>query len=920
MKKIKEDIKEEVKEKKKLRDRLYTPAGVRNRKILCMLMFCGFMAGLYFCFLAVLYYGKGIFSKQDYFNSVKYNVNLQDDVMELLRNVQEVIENDGIMKEFSIYDVEKGVITTYNADDIESIESIMENADFSQMYKLKDWVVKEKSVSYDLSSLQQAKMFLNSDYSKNCYIYFSSDAFISLFEKSGIVNKNQKLSDRHSQESYMVYSDENRELAAQGYEIGKTPKSEIFKYNTTDIPYAVYDPVENIFYSFWDDYFELYPQYIYNCEELKGYLEENGYFEEATDSFVIPLLKSYNLDATAIWDSIKNDQNIYKDAVKYFERVENSGFLYYLESKNHKVYKNVELKDLAKRAEYAYIMVPDSLYESKQENVIDLKAEYETKYGGSLNVYNGLEETFGMIFPKDSVLYFGFDVNAADILNAGSAVKGYFEWSEVVEYIWPFTAGAAVCFAILLVLAVSLLITTGRTGRGVKEVTLCRFDWLPLELWLLLAVSITFGLAVLNINNAFFLSGWNGRLSVNALPFGISCIPFGIAFMEFSLSFARRIKAGNLWKNLLITRPFRKDRVKGGNDDGFTRFFWKIKEWIIDRYKKIRFKLCVWLCVFVILQIPCIWIMVECSGDTFIVDCAVSLYVCLIAVAGMRLHNIEKDIAALSAAVDEITKGNLDAKCQIGNAFLLFQDLDNGINHIGDGLKAAVETSLKDERMKTELITNVSHDLKTPLTSIINYIDLLKKEEMPNDEARHYIEVLETKAQRLKHLTEDLVEAAKATSGNIDLEMMPLTFDELMKQALGEFDDKFQKKNLTLVAAYPKEPAVIVADGRRLYRVIENVLQNAYKYALEGTRIYAELSNNQKVITFTLKNVSAAPLNISPEELMERFTRGDASRTTEGSGLGLSIAKDLTRLQGGTFDILLDGDLFKVVVSFSEYK
>lgn len=911
MGKIKED-----KKKKKLWDRLYKTSGVRSRKILCMLMFCGFMAGFYFCCFAVLEYGTDIFKKQDYFNSTKYMVNLQNDVMELLGNIQEVIENDVITEEFSIYDVERGLITTYNSSDVDDIISIMENSDFSQMYKLKDRVVKEKSVSYDLSSLQGAKMFLNSEYSKNCYIYFSPDAFISLFEKSGIVNENQKLSYRHSEKSYIVYFDANKELASQGYEMGKTPKNDIFKYNTANIPYAVYDPVENIFYSEWDAYFELYPQYIYDCEELKGYVQENRDFEEETDSFVIPLLWSCNLNYTDIRDSIGNAQKRHNEALKYFEKLENSGFLYYLDTNNNKVYKNAELKDIAKNAEYAYIMALDSSYGAEQGTLTDLRTEYEAEYESSLNVYTGLTQDFGNIFPKESVLYFGFDINAADI-NAGRTVNGYFEWSKAVEYIWLFASGAVVCFAILLVLAVSLLITTGRSERGVKEVTLCRFDRLPLELWLFLNLSITFGLAALNINFWFI---WNENREVNALIFGVCCIPFGIAFMEFCLSFARRIKAKNLWKNLLITIPFRKNGIKGDSDNGFIGAFGEIKGWITDRYKKTEFKLCIWLCIFVILQIPIIFVMVECNGDPFIFGCAVSLYVCLMVVVGMRLHNIEKDIGALSGTVDEITKGNLDAKCRIGNAFSLFQDLDNGINHIGDGLKAAVETSIKDERMKTELITNVSHDLKTPLTSIINYIDLLKKEEMPNDKVRHYIEVLETKAQRLKHLTEDLVEAAKATSGNIELEMMPLTFDELIKQALGEFEDKFRKKKLTLVAAYPKEPAVIMADGRRLYRVIENVLQNAYKYSLEGTRIYAELSNNQKVIEFTLKNVSAAPLNISPEELMERFTRGDASRTTEGSGLGLSIAKDLTRLQGGTFEILLDGDLFKVVVTFSEYQ
>ena len=178
---------------------------------------------------------------------------------------------------------------------------------------------------------------------------------------------------------------------------------------------------------------------------------------------------------------------------------------------------------------------------------------------------------------------------------------------------------------------------------------------------------------------------------------------------------------------------------------------------------------------------------------------------------------------------------------------------------------------------------------------------------------------MDAKANRLKQITEDLVEAAKATSGNIELEMVPLTFDELMKQALGEFEDKFAARNLTVIAHYPEKPAVVMADGRRMFRILENILQNAYKYALEGTRIYADLSNNRGEITFTLKNVSAAVLNISPDELMERFTRGDSSRTTEGSGLGLTIARDLTRLQNGNFEIILDGDLFKVIVTFPEF-
>lgn len=268
----------------------------------------------------------------------------------------------------------------------------------------------------------------------------------------------------------------------------------------------------------------------------------------------------------------------------------------------------------------------------------------------------------------------------------------------------------------------------------------------------------------------------------------------------------------------------------------------------------------------------------------------------------------------------QIKEGNLKEPVAVNAKTKLFQEMADGINHISDGLQAAVETSIKDERMRTELITNVSHDLKTPLTSIINYIDLLKTQSMLTPEAEHYVEVLEAKAQRLRHLTEDLVEAAKATSGNIELEMMPLAFDELMKQSVGEFEDKYAAKNLTLVTSYPERKVMIMADGRRMYRVIENVLQNAYKYSLEGTRVYADLKIDGQNTIFTLKNISKAELNISADELMERFTRGDSARSTEGSGLGLSIAKDLTRLQSGTFSISLDGDLFKVSILFPEYK
>ena len=238
------------------------------------------------------------------------------------------------------------------------------------------------------------------------------------------------------------------------------------------------------------------------------------------------------------------------------------------------------------------------------------------------------------------------------------------------------------------------------------------------------------------------------------------------------------------------------------------------------------------------------------------------------------------------------------------------------INHIGEGLDAAVENSLKNERMKTELITNVSHDIKTPLTSIINYIDLLKRENPEDPKIRGYLEVLENKAQRLKVLTEDVVEASKASTGNITLEMTELNFVELINQVIGEFEEKFEERNLQMVVHFDEEEAIICADGRRLWRVLENVFGNVSKYAMENTRVYVDMNVNRPNVRLSLKNISAQPLNITADELTERFIRGDVSRNTEGSGLGLSIAKDLVQLQGGTFNLYLDGDLFKVTIEF----
>ena len=290
----------------------------------------------------------------------------------------------------------------------------------------------------------------------------------------------------------------------------------------------------------------------------------------------------------------------------------------------------------------------------------------------------------------------------------------------------------------------------------------------------------------------------------------------------------------------------------------------------------------------------------------------------VLAEAGAFVYLVRDGIGKqrIKKGIEKIAGGQVDYKINRAGLSREQQDIADKINSIGEGLDRALAESIKSERLKTDLITNVSHDIKTPLTSIINYVELLKQENFQDPRIRRYIEVLEQKSQRLKTLTEDVVEASKVSSGNITLEYMDLNFVEMIQQTSGEFEEKFKARNLTEVLNLPNEEVVIRADGRRMWRVLGNIYNNAAKYALEGTRIYADLKVIDGHAVFSLKNISQQPLNISADELTERFIRGDISRSTEGSGLGLSIAKTLTEMQGGSFELYLDGDLFRVTITF----
>ncbi len=278
------------------------------------------------------------------------------------------------------------------------------------------------------------------------------------------------------------------------------------------------------------------------------------------------------------------------------------------------------------------------------------------------------------------------------------------------------------------------------------------------------------------------------------------------------------------------------------------------------------------------------------------------------------------DFNEITEGTQKIKEGQLNFKIQVKNEDGALGKLANNINSLSQGLDAAVSNELRSQRLKAELISNVSHDIKTPLTSIVTYVDLLKQENIENEAAKDYIDVIDRKAQRLTVLTSDLFEAAKASSGDMPVNLERVDLNAIIRQALGEFDERIQNANLEVRTKLPESEAYIYADGKLTWRVLENLLSNVVKYGQSGSRVYMQVEDERTEICFTMKNISAYELNIPADELMERFKRGDDSRNSEGSGLGLSIANSLVTLQHGSFKIDVDGDLFKVTIRFERYR
>jgi len=408
----------------------------------------------------------------------------------------------------------------------------------------------------------------------------------------------------------------------------------------------------------------------------------------------------------------------------------------------------------------------------------------------------------------------------------------------------------------LSIILISIILITIFTGKkkGKKEIHLNTIDKIPLEIVALVTLIIIGFILAVCIEGSYNISIATAIYML--ILINILCMILIIVYETF----IKRIKTHTLLKNTIIYRvvKFIKETFK-----------------TIFNNLNLALKIGLILGVFGIVNI----ILVNCDFIGILILLVLYGLIFKISFEYVRKIIDIKDITK------QIYEGNTEIRIKEDEYSGVLKELCVYINNMAGGLTNAVEEALKSERMKTELITNVSHDIKTPLTSIINYVDLLKKEEMPNEKAKEYLDILDKKSQRLKRLTEDLVEASKASSGNIKLNMEKLDIKELIKQVSGEFEDKLKDKKLELILSIPEEEINILADSRYLYRVIENMYSNIVKYALPSSRVYVDIISDKEKIKIELKNISKEKLNISADELMERFVRGESSRNTEGSGL-----------------------------------
>lgn len=580
-----------------------------------------------------------------------------------------------------------------------------------------------------------------------------------------------------------------------------------------------------------------------------------------------------------------------------------AGVVYFF---SHEIY----LQGEAAAREALYYSQADNVADAVQVWLLNSKSEEEfikavrdrcpaeNGYGITVTQPDGKNTTVTAL-PEDAKIVYTYDrwldIDGKELVITVSLQEGFLPRTYEYRFgLWLLDMKNAlipltVLFVVLTLFCFFWQMAAAGHWQGFEGIHLTWFDKIPLDL-----MAVVFMLPI-----GFFVGYFNYASSIAVALWGAAVLNCVFLFL---ITFVTRCKAGTVLKNNVIWYAI--------------RLLWRIVKSIWG-----------WL-LHLVHSIPVIWRTALVILAAFIFALAIGSNMSVLSLPMLLLYlllavfalYIAIGFATLQRGSKALAEG--DYSKPVDTRFLRgdLKRCGENLNKVQQGVQRAVDERLRSERMKTELITNVSHDIKTPLTSIVNYVDLLEKEDIDNPKAQEYLEVLDRQSKRLKKLTEDLVEASKASSGVIPVDCQPTNVNVLLSQLEGEYEERLQKAELTMIVHPAAGDPVVLADGKLLSRVMDNLMNNIGKYAMPGTRVYAAAAADEKESTISIKNVSRNELNVSADELMERFVRGDSSRHTEGSGLGLSIAKSLVELQGGRFELSIDGDLFRADISLPLYR
>ena len=557
------------------------------------------------------------------------------------------------------------------------------------------------------------------------------------------------------------------------------------------------------------------------------------------------------------------------------------------------------------------------LLKDKYKNIDDIKLQKNSYLSKSGSVYT--QELYNDLYR--------LTVYVEDPLQVGEPASEIYPENlvllyEFYNYVYEWR-NAAVAVLVSALVLLSLLSAYMISSMKINPEKNNVFKKLPVDLMFCISafIAVIVGMVISDVMYEACNEVCNYDLAV--LVITAASLAISVVMTAFSLLFVYRVKCGKWWDNTVTCYVIR----------GFAEFvvwmFKHLKNGMVtvsvnmrktaEFFKRgLRSLPVVWRTVVMIFIVMAVNLLITCNFAWS--DMAQFFWLIGAIVISAGVIYIALCMKRLQKGARRLAEGDLNYKIETKGLFLDFIEHAENLNKIGDGMAVAVEERIRSERFKAELITNVSHDIKTPLTSIINYVDLLSKRKTEDSEIREYIDVLERQSNRLKKLTDDLVDASKASTGNVRMEMAPCKVGILMSQMMAEYKTKAEDNELEFILKTPDEDLEIFADGRRLWRVFDNLMNNICKYSQQGTRVYLTLEEKEGRAIITYRNISKYELDISEKELMERFVRGDKSRHTEGSGLGLSIARNLVELQNGTFDISIDGDLFKVVIEFDLLK